>query len=391
MSTPGSPAVIQPASARPIPPPPPNPLSDNPAATQNPRTPGSGPNNGFASGVIASGWQTSRIASASARNGKRRIAPAISGANRSQSGGSDCAACSHGHAVLPARPRVQLVATEHHPAVLALAVDEVVRVAEAGHLARQLGSRDRLQGDVLVVDRRRGDERADHRRDLRRPHPGGVHDELGGDRAGVGQDGRDLAPGRQLEPGHADARPHPHAERPGRVRDRVRGPVRVEVAVRGQVDRAVQRVGRDRGHQPACLVGADHLDVEPDAARPAGGPFQLEQLLAARGEAQAADRLEGTEAPVQLDAVAPEGHHRRRRVERRDEAGRLAGRAGRQLRLLDEEDVGPAGERQVVGDAAAGDPATDDDDTCLLRAHGRRRYLSGTGRFPSPRQRRTSR
>ena len=83
MSTPGSPAVIQPAIARPIPPPPPNPLSDSPAATQKPRTPGSGPSNGFASGVIASGWQTRRIASASARNGKRRIAPCISGSKRS--------------------------------------------------------------------------------------------------------------------------------------------------------------------------------------------------------------------------------------------------------------------------------------------------------------------
>ena len=96
MSTPGSPAVIQPAIARPIPPPPPKPFNDSPAATQNPRTPGIGPRSGFASGVMASGWQTSRIASASARNGKRRIAPAISGAKRSQSGGRDRAAWSHG-------------------------------------------------------------------------------------------------------------------------------------------------------------------------------------------------------------------------------------------------------------------------------------------------------
>ena len=43
MSTPGSPAVIQPAIARPIPPPPPKPLSDRPAATQKPRTPGQRP------------------------------------------------------------------------------------------------------------------------------------------------------------------------------------------------------------------------------------------------------------------------------------------------------------------------------------------------------------
>ena len=95
---------------------------------------------------------------------------------------------------------------------------------------------------------------ADHRRDLRRPDPGGVDDELGGDRAGVGQDGRDLAPGRQLEPGHAHPGPDPDAERPGRVGHGVRRAVRVEVTVAGQVDRPVQRLGRDRGHQPARLV-----------------------------------------------------------------------------------------------------------------------------------------
>ena len=151
---PGSPAVIQPATARPIPPPPPNPLSDSPAATQKPRTPGIGPMSGFASGVIASGWQTRRTASASARNGKRRIAPSISGWNRSQSGGSEVAACSHGTPVQPARVRLRLVAAEQHPAVLGLAVDEVVRVAEARHVVGQLVARDRLA--ARRADGRRG-------------------------------------------------------------------------------------------------------------------------------------------------------------------------------------------------------------------------------------------
>ncbi len=65
----------------------------------------------------------------------------------------------------------------------------------------------------------------------------------------VGQDGRDLAPGRQLEPGDADAGPDAHAERPGRIGHRVRRAVRVEVTVTGQVDRPVQRIGRDRRHE----------------------------------------------------------------------------------------------------------------------------------------------
>ena len=154
--------------------------------------------------------------------------------------------------------------------------------------------------------------------------------------------------GRQLEPGHADPGPDADAERPGRVGDRVGRAVRVEVTVAGEVDRPVQRLGRDRRHQPARLVGTDDPGVEADPAGPAGRPLELEQLLPARGQAQAADRLEDAEPLVQLDAVATELHHRGRRVERRHEARRLTGRAGRQLRLLDEQHVRPAGQREVV-------------------------------------------
>ncbi len=144
-------------------------------------------------------------------------------------------------AVLPARDGVELIATEHHPAVLALAVHEVVRIAETGHVTRQLGAGYGLERDVLVIDRGRGDERPDHGRDLRRPDPGGVDDVLGRDRACVGQDGRDRAIRGQLEAGHADAGPDPDAQPPGRIGKRVRGAMGVEVAVARQVDRAVQR------------------------------------------------------------------------------------------------------------------------------------------------------
>ena len=54
------------------------------------------------------------------------------------------------------------------------------------------------------------------------------------------------------------------------------------------------------------LVGADDLGVEADAAGPTGRPLELAELVAARREAQAADRLEDAEPLVQLDAVAAE-------------------------------------------------------------------------------------
>ena len=140
------------------------------------------------------------------------------------------------HAVLPARDRVGLVAAEDHPTLLALAVDEVVGVAEAGHVARQLVPWDRFQCDVLVVDGCRRDERTDHRGHLGRPHPGGIDDDLCRDRAVVGQDGRDLTPGRQLDARDAQARPDTDAKGSCGIGDRVRGAVGIEVAVTGEMD-----------------------------------------------------------------------------------------------------------------------------------------------------------
>src|SRR5216684_693508 len=97
------------------------------------------------------------------------------------------------------------------------------------------------------------------------------------------------------------------------------------------------------------------------SARAARRSLQLHQLLLARGEPQAPNRLEHAQRAVKLDAVAAEPHHRRRRVELRHQPGRMAGRAARQLALLDQVDVAQSGLREMVGDAAAGDAAADDD------------------------------
>ena len=138
------------------------------------------------------------------------------------------------------------------------------------------------QGDVLVVDRRRRDEAADHGRDLGRPDAGRVDDELGLDRA-VRRSGRRRTSrrGPSSMPVTRTPGPDPDAERPGGVGHGVGRPVRVEVAVARQVDRTVELVAGEGGHQPAGLLGRDDLDVEPDPAGPAGGPLQLEELVPA--------------------------------------------------------------------------------------------------------------
>src|SRR5438132_14119014 len=65
-------------------------------------------------------------------------------------------------AVDPSRVGVQLVAAEHHTSRLGFSVDEVVRVAKAGHVVRELGARHRTQRGVLVIDRRGDDECPGH-------------------------------------------------------------------------------------------------------------------------------------------------------------------------------------------------------------------------------------
>ena len=166
------------ASALPSPPAPPKPFSDSPAASQKPRT-----LEQLAEQRVA--VRRHRVGMADERRHagvvEEREAPHRAGHQRREAlviGREHARAVLPRHAVLPARDRVRLVAAEQHAAALRLAVDEIVGVAEARHVARQLVALDRVQRDVLVVDGDRADERADHRGELRRPHPGRVHDRL---------------------------------------------------------------------------------------------------------------------------------------------------------------------------------------------------------------------
>ena len=164
--------------------------------------------------------------------------------------------------------------------MLALAVDEVVGVAEARHVARQLVARHGLQRDVLVVDRRRRDERADHRGDLRRPHAGRVDDELRVDRAGVGQHALDLAPWTpSSNPVTRRPRPDPDAQRPGGIGERMRRRVRVEMAVAGQVDRTVERVGEMAGISRRASSGPMTSASSPMPRARLARPLELTELL----------------------------------------------------------------------------------------------------------------
>ena len=84
-----------------------------------------------------------------------------------------------------------------------------------------------------------------------------------------------------------------------------------------------------------------------------------------------ADRLArlSLQSPVELQGVVVDPAPGARPDHMGDLPGRVPGRAGRQLSLLAEDDVGPPFRRQVASDRDAHHAATDDDRACLSR-HG---------------------
>src|SRR6185436_10209451 len=126
------------------------------------------------------------------------------------------------------------------------------------------------------------------------------------------------------------------------------------------------------GAETEGLVWPDHADVEPERARP--GHPSLEPLPhgRARGEPKAPDRPPadgvarlGGQRAVEPDAVGHEPHVGGRRAEVGYQADGVKCRPAGQLALLDQDDVPTPGGGQVVGDAAADDAPTHDDDRRL--------------------------
>ncbi len=206
------------------------------------------------------------------------------------------------------------------------------------------------------------------RAELPGPHPGGVDDHLGLDLTDVGQHPGNLpAPGPHA--GHRDALDHPRAELPGALGQRGRDADRIGAALVGDVERGQHVVGPGQRPHPGQLPGRDLGVLHAEAVHPGG--LAAQRLLAALAgrHGDVPDRAEPGRVPglclqprVQVARVAAEeqgglvGH-----PGRGDQPGGVPGGPGGELVLLDQHDVGPAEVGQVVGDAAAGHPAADDD------------------------------
>jgi hypothetical protein len=141
------------------------------------------------------------------------------------------------------------------------------------------------------------------------------------------------------------------------------------VALDVVVERADEVLRVEEREEVLRLLGRDHLQLHPEVP-PArdGHPEEVHPGLVA-GEHQAAGQVDRAvlarlllDRLVQLDRVLLEPRDVRVAVEGVHAPGRVPRGARRELPPLEEEDVGPAGLRQVVQDAGADDAPTDDDD-----------------------------
>ena len=209
--------------------------------------------------------------------------------------------------------------------------------------------------------------------ELARPHAGAVHHDLGLDvalrRRDPGDDAAlpgDAGDGYALDDGDA-LLAGALGERHGHV-DRVGAPVLLDVEAGEDV------VSAGEGEEIADLRRRDLVDGHAAQAVEGGDPAVLLETVGVAGALDEADRLPagrlaglGLEPGVEIARVL--AHLRRGlggRAEGHHEPRRVPGGARGEAIALEEDDVLPAHVAEVIGDGAADDAATDDDDAGAL-------------------------
>jgi len=182
-----------------------------------------------------------------------------------------------GHAVERPRSGVALVAAHDQAADLGAEVDQPVGVAQRG---QRLQRRVERLGDQELVPV--GDDRhlgADHPPDLRRVHAAGVHDDVGANRALVG-DHLVHAAVAKVDAGDAGALLDVGPEPAGAVGERKGELAGIEVPVERDEGGRDDAVGGHRREHRLGLGGRDELHLEAKALRPAGLALNLLVALA---------------------------------------------------------------------------------------------------------------
>ena len=265
----------------------------------------------------------------------------------------------------PAEPpgrAVALVAAHDQPAGLGTEVHEQRRIAHRGHLERKTG---RLGHEVLVRHRHDRHVHTGECPDLSRVHAARVDDDLGLDDTAVGLDSGNT-PACERHTGDPRSRRDLRAATPGTFRERERQLAGIDVAVRRKERGAEHAVRRHRREELLGVCRRDQLEREPEGLRPAGLAGELLHALGGRRQPERAHLVPPglepdllLERAIEIDALH---HHRRQRKgapQLPDKACGMEGRAARELRPLDENDVVPPESRQPVEDGAAAHAASD--------------------------------
>lgn len=182
----------------------------------------------------------------------------------------------------------------------------------------------------------------------------------------IGDDALHLAFGRKLDAGNAYARVDRDPHILGELHHARGGRVRVEVAVTGKVDRAVQVLRAQLWHDPQRFGRRNHFHVHADGFGAAHAALKFLELIGGGGNPQAAHMIEEPKPAVQFDAVLAKLHERLRCGKLGNQAGRVRGFAAGDLTFLEKYNVGPAKLCQVIGNIGSDDPAPHDDNLRLV-------------------------
>ena len=271
------------------------------------------------------------------------------------------------------RPRLAglFIGAEQDAVALLAGVDLALEVEHADHLAAGrlvefLDLRHRLGEQIHVLHGQHRQFDADHAADLARPQAAAVDDMLGLDRALFGDD----VPGavgllRQFD--DAVAQHDLGAEFLGRLGVGDGGAGGIEMAF-DRIPHGADEIGLVHQREHRLGFGRrDQLGVHAEIAALGVGQPQEIHALGRIGHHHAAGQMQRAGLAGDLLDLLVELHRIGLQlgdvgvaVQRVEAAGRMPGRAGGQLRALDQHDVGPAGLGQMVEHRAADDAAADD-------------------------------
>ena len=250
-------------------------------------------------------------------------------------------------------------------------------VVDAQHREVRRHGGDRLGDDVEMFGRVQRDGDAGRTPELARPHAGADHDGVRRDVTGFGVD-TDRAP--LLD---ADARDFGVLEDLGAAHARasgegLRGVDGVGLAILADEDAADEITHLEQRPALADLGGREQIDLQSEGLAHRSAAIELLETRMGLCDADRTVLLEagrlsglGLERPVELRRVLGELGEVARGAQLADEPRRVPGRPAGQLLALEQDDIGDADLRQMIGDRAAGHTAADDDHVRMTgKGHG---------------------